>query len=232
MDEAMFVQEAEKYGVRLSAEQLAQLRLYASLLQEWNGRMNLTAITETEEIYEKHFLDSLTLFAADLRGRIADVGSGAGFPGMVLAIADPELDVYLIDPIIKRCTFLREVVKQLHLMNVTVLNVRAEDAVKEYRETFGTVTARAVAALPELAELCVPLVVQGGRFIAMKGAQGKEELERAGNALQILGCGQPEVMELCLPEAGERCLICFTKERKTPAKYPRNYGQIRKHPLH
>ena len=163
MNEREFVQAAEQFGAVITDEMCAQFRKYTEILLDWNGRMNLTAITDPDEIYEKHYLDSLSLLCLEgIRGRIADVGSGAGFPGLVLAIALPDAELSLIDPLAKRCTFLRAASEALGLHNVQVYNVRAEDHAKEYRETYDAVTARAVAALPELSELCVPLVKTGG----------------------------------------------------------------------
>ncbi|MBE6117916.1 MAG: 16S rRNA (guanine(527)-N(7))-methyltransferase RsmG [Erysipelotrichaceae bacterium] len=136
MNEREFVQAAKTYGIDLTEEMCAQFRKYTEILLSWNERMNLTAITDPEEIYEKHFLDSLSLLCLEgIRGRIADVGSGAGFPGLVLAIVLPEAELCLIDPMAKRCTFLRTAAEELGLHNVTVFNARAEDHAKEYRET-------------------------------------------------------------------------------------------------
>lgn len=232
MNEREFVQAAEQYNAVITDEMCTKLRKYTEILLDWNTRMNLTAITDPEEIYEKHYLDSLSLLCLEgIHGRIADVGSGAGFPGLVLAIALPDAELSLIDPLAKRCTFLRAASEALGLHNVQVFNARAEDHAKEYRETYDVVTARAVAALPELSELCVPLAKTGGIFAPMKGSRGEEEAQEAEHALRILGCAAPEVKVLELPGAGKRVLIRCVKEKSTPEKYPRNYGQIHKHPL-
>lgn len=232
MNEAVFAAEAGKLGIGLTDAMLKQFRDYIALLQEWNEKMNLTAITDPEEIYEKHFLDCLTPLAyAGLHGQIADIGSGAGFPGLVFAIARPDLDITLIEPLGKRCTFLREAVRVLGLSNVTVINERAEDHAAQHREAYDGVTARAVASLPVLSELCVPLARVGGIFAAMKGSQGEDEKTQAAHALEVLGIGKTEVIRLNLPSAGERTLVICTKTKETPRKYPRNYGQIHKHPL-
>ena len=232
MNETVFVQEAEKLGIRLTEGMLAQFRTYIGLLQQWNEKMNLTAITDPEEVYEKHFLDCLTPLAyCGLKGSVADIGSGAGFPGLVFAIACPQMQVSLVEPLGKRCTFLREAARELGLTNVTVINERAEDHAAQHRETYDAVTARAVAALPVLSELCVPLVKVGGIFAAMKGSQGEDEKTQAAHALEVLGIGETEVIRLRLPSAGERTLIKCVKTKQTPRKYPRNYGQIHKHPL-
>lgn len=224
--------EAEKRNIILTDEMLEQLKMYADLLVEWNEKFNLTAITEIEEIIEKHFYDSLlmNIYLKD-KTSIADVGSGAGFPGMVLAIANKDKNFTLIEPTGKRCTFLEEVKKQLHLSNVTIVNKRAEDCVKIYREIFDVVTARAVANLPVLAELCIPLVKVGGCFVSMKGSQGKEEAVTARYAFQVLGSKEPIVKEDQLTNGDERVFVIGEKEKSTPNKYPRAFGQIKKKPL-
>ena len=204
---------------------------YAQLLEEWNAKFNLTAIEEREEVYEKHFMDCLIpLTLVTLSGSVCDVGSGAGFPGLVWAIARPELSITLIEPTGKRCTFLEEVKRQLKLSNVTVLNRRAEDC-RDLRESFDAVTARAVANLSVLSELCVPLVKIGGRFVPLKGPKGEEELKEAQFALNKLGCSDNRAIRYTLSDNEVRNLIVCEKRSATPGKYPRNYGQIKKSPL-
>jgi len=218
-------------GLSLSDEALRSYEIYAALLKEWNGKFNLTAIDEKEEVYEKHFLDCLIpLTLAKVSGNICDVGSGAGFPGLVWAIADPSLKVTLIEPTGKRCSFLEEVKKELSLANTEILNRRAEDC-RDLRECYDIVTARAVANLSLLAELCVPLVKPGGTFLPMKGAKGEAELEEAKYALKKLGCTKNTLLSYTLYNMEERSLILSEKTGTTPAKYPRNYGQIKKSPL-
>ncbi|MEE3488436.1 MAG: 16S rRNA (guanine(527)-N(7))-methyltransferase RsmG [Bulleidia sp.] len=221
-----------KENLPCDTETMQRFGLYASLLQEWNEKMNLTAIAEPSEIYEKHFQDCLLpLSYQKLSGRIADVGSGAGFPGMVWAIVSPECRFTLIEPTGKRCTFLAEVKTQLKLDNVEIINARAEDYAKEHRESFDTVTARAVAALPVLCELCIPLVKVSGIFLAMKGSQGKEEAQQAERVLKMLGCENSEIHEDRLSSGDERINLIFCKTKPTPGKYPRPYAQIKKKPL-
>ncbi len=222
---------AKENGILLSDEMLEQLRTYMDLLIAWNEKFNLTAITEPEEIIVKHFWDSiipLTLFPVE--GKVADVGTGAGFPGLVWKIVRPELSVSLIEPTGKRCTFLKEAVNVLHLQNVEIFNVRSEEHVKDRREYYDVATARAVANLRVLCELCLPLVKPGGSFIAMKGARGQEELQEAGNAIRILG-GSKEASHTVSLANEERINILIRKVSTTPLKYPRNYGQIKKKPL-
>jgi len=214
----------------LSQEQIEQFDEYCLLLQQWNEKMNLTAITETDEIYEKHFLDCLLSLSEEVKGRVIDVGSGAGFPGVVWKIARPELEVVLLEPTGKRVTFLNEVIRKLNLKGITTVNERAEDYVSEARESFDVVTARAVANLPVLSELCLPLVKVGGCFLAMKGAAGKEEAEAARNAIRLLGGKTEAVEHLTLNGAG-RYNIRIRKEKATDLKYPRRYDRIKKKPL-
>lgn len=218
-------------GTELTEEMQRQLLCYADLLKEWNKKMNLTAITEREEVLEKHFLDCiLPLRALHDPGNICDVGSGAGFPGLVWQIVMPDSHVTLLEPTGKRCTFLKEVISRLGLRNAEVVNTRAEDFAAVRRQAFDAVTARAVANLNLLAELCVPLVRKGGLFIAMKGAHGSEEAAAAEHAMKELGCVLIGTMQERLP-SGERVNLVYRKTEDTPLKYPRNYGQMKKKPL-
>ena len=209
-----------------------QLELYKQHIQTVNQVLNLTAIVDDEGIYLKHFYDSLLIEKyLDKNISFCDVGSGAGFPGMVIAIARPDIKVTLIEPTLKRCNFLNEVIALLDLKNVTVLNERAEAAVIDLRESFDVVTARAVAYLDILSELCVPFVKINGLFIAMKGAKGHEELEISKKALKKLGAEIETVENLNDEIMGERMNILIRKTTPTPLKYPRNYGRINKTPL-
>ena len=216
-------------GISLTDEQIAQFDLYADLLIEWNQRFNLTAITDKEGIYVKHFLDSL-LLKRDFRDgdTLCDIGSGAGFPGIPLKIVYPQLHVYLMEPTGKKCTFLAEVIRQLGLKNIDILNCRRE----EYKGTlFDYTTARGVSRLNILSELCLPLTSVQGHFLAMKGSQGDRELEEAGNAINKLG-GQLCCKEYTeLESEGKRVIIDIEKVRETPAIYPRRYAMIKKKPL-
>lgn len=223
---------AKALGITLTDTMLEKLRLDARLLLSWNEKINLTAIKTEAAVYEKHFLDSLLLLSQwDIQGQLLDVGSGAGFPGVVLAVARPDLYVTLLEPTGKRCVFLTEVKKQLQLERVTIEQARAEDFVKEKREQYDCVTARAVAPLPILAELCIPLVKVGGLFLAMKGAQGEAEADRAGEAYRRLGCDEPLRKSAVLSESGMRVNLGARKVKKTPPLYPRPYGTIKKKPL-
>jgi 16S rRNA (guanine527-N7)-methyltransferase len=218
-------------GIEEEREMKERIITYAALLQEWNQKFNLTAVDAPEEAYEKHMLDSLLpLKYAQVSGRVCDVGSGAGFPGMVWAIARSDLSITLMEPTGKRCTFLNTVKETLNLDNVTVINRRAEDC-KDLRSSFDTVTARAVAGLSVLSEVCVPLVKTGGQFLPMKGAKGEEELAEAEYALRLLGCGDVKLLTYALPCGEERSLVIAKKVKPTPEKYPRSFGAIKKAPL-
>ena len=226
---------AKKYGVKLSGEQAGQFQRYMELLLAWNERVNLTAITEPEEVLEKHFVDSLTILEGckvKEGARLLDVGTGAGFPGMALKIARPDIRLTLLDGANKKLVFLGEVCAALGLEAERV-HKRAEEAGRDsaLRESFDIVTARAVAALDILAEYCLPLVKMKGLFIAMKGPGAAEELSAAEKAIDLLGGGKIGVRTIHLPSAGERNLVVVQKLRFTPNQYPRHGGTIRKHPL-
>lgn len=225
----------------LSEQQQDQLLSYARLLREWNQKLNLTAILDDEGIAVRHFQDSLTLVPAirscqashGSKLLLADVGTGAGFPGLVLKIACPEIEVVLIDALNKRLKFLEAVIAELDLKGIRTVHARAEDAgrMKNLREQFDLVVARAVAALPVLAEYCLPLVRKNGQFIAMK-AQAEEEVGSAQKALAILGGSTPKVQAFLLPGTEmQRTLIEVEKVRPTPAAYPRKAGKVEQNPL-
>ena len=213
----------------LTQVQRDQFSRYCDLLIEWNEKINLTTITDRNDIYLKHFYDSVILDELyDLRGSLCDIGSGAGFPGIPLKIVKPELNVVLMEPIKKRCVFLETVIKELKLEGITVVNTRAEDY-KEQR--FDYTTARAVAALNILSELCLPLTRKGGHFLAMKSVKAQEELESAQNAIKILGGKVLETKEITLSGDIHRVIIDIEKVKGTPAGYPRRYASIKKKPL-
>ena len=209
----------------------AQFETYLNRLVQVNKVMNLTALTDPHQVYETHFLDSALPAPLIKQGAtLADVGSGAGFPGVPLAILRDDLKVSLIEPTAKRCAFLSELISELKLNQVYVINDRAEN-LPCARETYDVVTARAVAPLSILLELCVPLVKEGGLMIAMKGQKGLEELEEARNAMKALHLSLVDAQTVSLPSAGVRVNLIFRKDQKTEAKYPRAYAQIKKKPL-
>lgn len=226
-----FIDICANNKIDLSEKQINQFIEYAELLKSWNEKINLTAITELEEVLEKHFLDSLMpSFHEELSGVLCDVGAGAGFPSIPLKIAYPHLSVIILEPIGKRVNFLNELVKKLELKDVIIKNVRAEDYAKEHREEFDIVTARAVSNLQILSELCIPLVKHDGLFIAMKGSNGMNEAKDAEKAISKLGCKLESVQEEELNEA-IRINLFYRKTKKTPTEYPRAYGRIKKDPL-
>lgn len=229
--ETYLCEELKKYNVELSAKQLSLFQDYANMLVEWNKKMNLTAITEMEDIYHKHFLDCiLPSFSVEMKKTLCDVGAGAGFPSIPLKIVYPHLHITILEPLQKRCVFLRELVQKLGLEDVEICNVRAEDYAKSHREVFDMVSARAVANLTMLSELCVPLLKVDGIFIAMKGSSGKEEADMASYALDVLGCKleNTDVYEL---DGASRMNFIYRKVKKTPMKYPRMFAKIKKDPL-
>ena len=228
-------EEAEKIGIFLSGDQLDQFRIYLEFLLETNEKMNLTAIREPAEVVRKHFIDCLSLLnACELTqgARIADVGTGAGFPGMVLKIVRPDLRMTLIDSLQKRLGFLDALCERVGLSADTV-HLRAEDAGRNaaYREQFDYVTARAVAPLNVLCEYCLPLVKQGGCFVAMKSLKVSEELEEAKKAIGILGGKPGEIRTFSLYGDMSRTFVMIGKIRPTPNKYPRQSGKAAKNPL-
>ncbi|WP_019157220.1 16S rRNA (guanine(527)-N(7))-methyltransferase RsmG [Robertmurraya massiliosenegalensis] len=224
-------------GVTLSSEQLAQYETYYHTLVEWNEKMNLTAITEKEDVYLKHFYDSITAsFYYDFNRStsLCDVGAGAGFPSIPIKIAFPELRITIVDSLNKRITFLEHLAKQLKLDNVRFIHDRAETfgQNKEHRETYDIVTARAVARLSVLSELCLPLTKVGGTFIAMKAASAKEEIDAGKKAIATLGGKIEELHSFQLPiEESERNIVIIKKEKPTPKKYPRKPGVPNKTPI-
>ncbi len=220
-----------KYGINLTNEQLKKFEKYYDLLIEYNQKFNITAITEREEVYIKHFVDSL--FAKDLLkcGKLLDVGSGGGFPAIPLKIFNEELNVTMLEATGKKCEFLNVVIKELGLKNIKVINGRAEEYAfnLEFREKFDYCTARAVARLNMLSEYCIPFVKKGGKFISLKG-DAESEIEEAKNAIKILGgkIVKQNVFEL---EGAKRNIIEIQKIYLTEKKYPRSNGKIKKSPL-
>ena len=229
------LEATEDFKIRLSEEQLSQLELYHKLLSEWNEKINLTAITDDRGVAVKHFADSMTIFNyfdIPQNARVIDVGTGAGFPGLVMKIVRPDIELTLLDSLQKRLNFLRTVLDALHL-DATLIHSRAEEGGQnpDLRESYDLAVSRAVAQLNILSEYCLPYVRLSGRFIAFKGSAG-DELQAANNAIGILGgrIGKTPVFELPM-EGGTRTLIEIEKVRPTPDKYPRQYGKIKAKPL-
>ena len=218
-------------GLTLSEAQVDTLCAFGKALLEKNQVMNLTAITDPAEVARLHFLDSMALLgAADLKGkRVVDVGCGAGFPGVPLKIAEPTLDLTLLDSLGKRMTWLGEVLPQLGV-DAACVTARAEEFAADHREQYDVAVSRAVARLNLLAELCLPLVKVGGQFLAMKGAAAKEETDEAARAISILGGRIEGIHEYPLGDAVHRVVV-IRKEKPTPPKYPRRYAKIKQQPL-
>lgn len=221
-------------ALSLPTEGIPALLRYWELLAEKNKVMNLTAITDPDEAARLHFLDSAALLAlADFRGKsVVDVGTGAGFPGLPLKILEPSIRLTLLDAQRKRVDFLREVCGELGLEGVECVHGRAEDFAGERREGFDIAVSRAVAALPVLAELCLPLVKPGGTFLAMKSVDSNEELNAAGRAVRLLGGRLEPPMDYAISGTDiPRRLAIHTKIGETPKKYPRTFAKIKKNPL-
>ncbi len=232
MNKEEFIKAIAKMNIDYTEEKLSKLEKYYELLVEWNKKMNLTAITDKKEVYLKHFFDSLTLTKViDLNKEesLCDIGTGAGFPGIVLKIFFPHLKVTLIDSLNKRLIFLNEVVKVLKLENVEVIHARAEEYALKNREKFDVVTARAVAPLNILLEYSMPLVKKEKYFIALKGHEDENSYK---NVLIELFSEIMQVEKFNLPfENSQRTIIKVKKIKNTPLKYPRKYSEIKKHPL-
>jgi len=232
MDRELFILEANKLNINLSDKMLNQLEKYYELLVEWNEKINLTAITDKNEVYLKHFYDSLTLCKViDLNeiDSLCDIGTGAGFPGIVLKICFPHVELTLVDALNKRIKFLKLVCGELGLTNVECIHARAEEYAIKNREKFDVVTARAVAALPVLLEYSIPLVKNSKYFIALKGT---EDINESKNALKILNCKILQEEKFLLPiEKSNRTIIKVQKLGNTSGKYPRRFSEIKKKPL-
>ena len=239
MNPEQFVQELSKRNFKLNENQINQFNQYFTSLIETNKKVNLTRITEKDDVYLKHFFDSITpLFTFGeifTKSRtLCDVGAGAGFPSIPLKIMVPELRVTIVDSLGKRLNFLQELVTQLDLKNVALVHGRAEDVGqnKQYREQFDIVTARAVANMAVLSEYCLPLVKKNGNFIALKGPKAEDELKSSQKALKTLGGKTTAVKELQLPHSSEdRTLILVKKVQATPKKYPRQAGTPHRKPI-
>ncbi len=237
VNEQQFIEALKEKGIELTDVQIAQFKKYYALLVEWNEKMNLTAITDLEGVYLKHFYDSISAsfyFDFTKATTVCDVGAGAGFPSLPIKICFPHLHITIVDSLNKRITFLNHLSEELGLDNVEFVHARAEEFGQnaKYRERFDVVTARAVARLSVLAELCVPLVKVGGQFVALKAAAGKQELADAKKAITTLGTALQQEFLFELPvEQSERTLYVFNKIKLTPKKYPRKPGVPNKTPI-
>ncbi|MEO2075777.1 MAG: 16S rRNA (guanine(527)-N(7))-methyltransferase RsmG [Bacillus sp. (in: firmicutes)] len=237
MNIEQFVTSLAEKGITLTDKQLDQFQTYFETLVEWNEKMNLTAITEKHEVYLKHFYDSIAAsFYFDFTEpfHLCDVGAGAGFPSIPLKIVYPHIEVTIVDSLNKRISFLNHLANVLQLENVHFVHDRAETfgVNPTYRESFDVVTARAVARMSVLSELCLPLAKVGGTFIAMKAAHAKDELEAGQKAITTLGGKLEKVFTFTLPlEESERNILIIKKQKQTPKKYPRKPGTPGKSPI-
>ena len=232
-----FYQLLAQQGIELIDRQKDQFERYFELLVEWNEKINLTAITEKNEVYLKHFYDSI---APILQGlienqpiRLLDIGAGAGFPSLPMKILFPELDVTIIDSLNKRINFLHLLAEELDLSGVHFYHGRAEDFAqdKTFRAQFDLVTARAVARMQVLSELTIPYLKVGGKLLALKASNAPEELEEAKNALNLLFSKVQDNLSYALPNGDPRFITVVEKKKETPNKYPRKAGMPNKRPL-
>ena len=231
-DFSQLKKDLNEFGIELTAEMEEQFLLYYNMLIEWNSFMNLTAITDFDEVLKKHFTDSVSLIRAipdlgEKKYRMIDIGTGAGFPGIPLKIVFPNISVVLLDSLNKRVNFLNEVISKLQLTDITAMHGRAEDFAKnkEYRESFDLCVSRAVANLATLSEYCLPFVKKNGRFISYKSEKVSEEFEVSGKAISVLGGEYENQITFELPDSDiYRNLFIIKKKSATPGKYPRKAG--------
>ena len=237
MSSHKFEEKLSALGIVLDDRQKEQFDLFYEILVEWNEFMNLTGITEYEEVNEKHFVDSVSIVKAmDMKSvkSVIDVGTGAGFPGIPLKIVFPELEVVLLDSLNKRVKFLNAVIEKLQLKGIRAIHGRAEDYAKqqEYREQFDLCVSRAVANLSTLSEYCIPFVKRNGYFVSYKSGSSDEEIQQAEKAVNILGGKIEKTDKFLLPETDMgRALVNIKKIKITPAKYPRKAGMPSREPL-
>lgn len=234
---SILINGARELNINIEEEDIDSFEIYKEMLKEWNQKINITSITDDEEIDIKHFLDSMTPLVTNLfngKKRLIDIGTGGGFPGLPLKIINKDLNVTLLDSLNKRIIFLNEVINKLELKDIEAIHGRAEElSIKPlYREKFDIAISRAVASLNTLSEYCMPFVKVGGHFISMKGPEIDEELESSNNAIKVLGGKIVDTQLINIPESDiVHSLIIIEKIKETPTKYPRGGGKPRKNPL-
>lgn len=226
---------AKQFGIKIDDAMVMKFEYYSEFLQEWNKKMNLTAIRDPEQIIIKHFIDSLLLIPSITIGsqeKIIDIGTGAGFPGVPVKIVRPDVELTLLDSLNKRLLFLAELLRKFQF-SANLLHMRAEEGATrpELREQFSIVTSRAVAALPSLCEYCLPYAEIGGMFAAMKGPDALQEIERSEHAIEELGGKLVDVKKYVLPDGSNRSIVLIKKINNTPKQYPRRGTKIAKNPL-
>lgn len=237
MEERIFDIKLKKLGIVLTEKMKEQFDRYFELLVEWNRMMNLTGITDYNEVNEKHFLDSLAIVKVqdiEMISTVIDIGTGAGFPGIPLKIVYPHLKVTLLDSLNKRIKFLNCVIQELALEDISAFHGRAEDFAKkgEYRERYDLCVSRAVANLATLSEYCLPYVKRNGLFVSYKSGEIEEELCKSEKAVSVLGGKIEKVEKFCLPESDiSRSFVMIRKDRSTPGRFPRKAGLPSKEPL-
>lgn len=233
------IDDLRQWNIILSDKQINQFVNYESLLLEWNEKINLTAITDHSDILKKHFLDSLSFSLCfdfnDFSDKcLLDLGTGAGFPGIPLKILYPELKITLVDSLQKRVDFLNVVIDELSLNDIAAVHSRAEDLAKDslFREQYDFVVSRAVANLSVLAEYCIPFIKVGGYFVSYKAGDSLSEINDSRNAIGVLGCSKPRIMNFSLPNSDlERCNVICNKIKSTEVRFPRKAGIPSKKPL-
>lgn len=224
-------------GLELNEDKYNKFIKYKELIKEWNEKVNLTAITEDDEIIQKHFIDSIKVFKCEeLKNarKIIDIGTGGGFPGIPMKIINPASKIVLLDSLNKRINFLNEVIRELGLENIDTIHGRAEDFAQEakYREKFDAAVSRAVANLAVLSEFCLPYVKVGGYFVALKGPAIDEEMKNAKNAIKLLGGEVERILKVDIEGSDlNHNLVVIKKIKETPKKYPRKAGMVTKNPL-
>ena len=229
------IDQANKMEILLNEEQQTKFYKYMELIIDWNKKINLTAITEPGEVINKHFIDSISILKQiESKDKVVDIGTGAGFPGVPIKIANPSIEITLVDSLNKRINFLKEIIKELDLKGIEAVHARAEEfgQSKAYREKYDVVTSRAVARLNILVEYMLPIVKVGGKCICMKGPESEEEIKEAQKAINVLGGTIKNVEKFSLPETDiNRTIIVIEKNRETPETYPRKAGTPTKNPI-